>query len=62
MIDNIGSSGIDLTELIDRAVASLEDDFLTVETVAEDLKDTRLSIILRLKIMSFGRGQLAANR
>ncbi len=36
------TSGIDLTELIDRAVASLEDDFLTVETVAEDLKDIQL--------------------
>ena len=33
------TSGIVLTELIDRAVASLEDDFLTVESVAEDLKD-----------------------
>ena len=36
------TSGIVLAELIDRAVAALEDDFLTVETVAEDLKDTCL--------------------
>ena len=36
------TSGIVLAELIDRAVAALEDDFLTVETVAEDLKDTYL--------------------
>lgn len=36
------TSGIDLTELIDRAVASLEDDFLTTETVCEDLKDKYL--------------------
>ena len=36
------TSGIVLTELIDRAVASLEDDFLTVESVAEDLKDIYL--------------------
>ena len=32
------TSGIILSELIDRAVASLEDDFLTTETVCEDLK------------------------
>jgi len=36
------TSGIDLAELIDRAVASLEDDFLTTETVCEDLKDIQL--------------------
>ena len=36
------TSGIDLAELIDRAVASLEDDFLTTETVCEDLKDEYL--------------------
>jgi hypothetical protein len=36
------TSGIDLAELIDHAVASLEDDFLTVETVVEDLKDVQL--------------------
>ena len=36
------TSGIDLTELIDRAVASLEDDFLTVEATCEDLKDVYL--------------------
>ena len=33
---------IDLNELIARAVASLEDDFLTTETVCEDLKDIQL--------------------
>ena len=36
------TSGIDLAELIDRAVASLEDDFLMTETVCEDLKDIQL--------------------
>ena len=36
------TSGIDLAELIDQAVASLEDDFLTTETVCEDLKDVYL--------------------
>ena len=36
------TSLIDLTELIDRAVASLENDFLTTETVCEDLKDVYL--------------------
>lgn len=36
------TSGIVLAELIDRAVASLEDDFITVETVSEDLKDVYL--------------------
>lgn len=36
------TSGIDLAELIDRAVVSLEDDFLTTETVCEDLKDVYL--------------------
>ena len=37
------TSGIVLAELIDRAVASLEDDFLTVETVSEGLKDAYLT-------------------
>jgi len=36
------TSGIVLAELIDRAVASLEDDFLTTEAVCENLKDTYL--------------------
>ena len=36
------TSGIVLSELIDRAVASLQDDFLTTETVCEDLKDVYL--------------------
>ena len=36
------TSGIILAELIDRAVASLEDDFLTTEAVCEDLKDVYL--------------------
>ena len=36
------TSGIVLSELIDRAVASLEDDFLTTETVCEDMKDAYL--------------------
>ena len=36
------TSGIVLAELIDRAVASLEDDFLTTESVCEDLKDVYL--------------------
>ncbi len=36
------TSGIVLAELIDRAVTSLEDDFLTVETVSEGLKDAYL--------------------
>ena len=36
------TSGIFLPELIDRAVASLQDDFLTTETVCEDLKDVYL--------------------
>ena len=36
------TSRIDLSELIDRAVASLEDDFLTEETVCENLKDVYL--------------------
>ena len=36
------TSGIVLAELIERAVASLEDDFLTTETVCEDLKDAYL--------------------
>jgi hypothetical protein len=37
------TSGIVLSELIDRAVASLEDDFLTTEAVCEDLKDIYLT-------------------
>lgn len=36
------TSRIVLAELIDRAVASLEDDFLTTESVCEDLKDIYL--------------------
>ena len=36
------TSRIDLSEMIDRAVASLEDDFLTEETVCENLKDIYL--------------------
>ena len=36
------TSGIVLAELIDRAVASLEDDFLMLETVSEELKDAYL--------------------
>ena len=36
------TSRIDSSELIDRAVASLEDDFLTEETVCENLKDVYL--------------------
>ena len=36
------TSGIVLAELIDRAVASLEDDFLTTESVCEGLKDAHL--------------------
>ena len=36
------TSGIVLAELIDRAVSSLEDDFLTTESVCEDLKDVYL--------------------
>ena len=36
------TSGIVLGELIDRAVASLEDSFLTTESVCEDLKDVYL--------------------
>jgi len=36
------TSGIVLTELIDLAVASLEDDFLTTEAVCEGLKDVYL--------------------
>ncbi len=36
------TSGIDLAELIDQAVASLEDDFLTTETVCEDMKNVYL--------------------
>jgi len=36
------TSGINLSEMIDRAVASLEDDFLTTEAVCEDMKDVYL--------------------
>ena len=36
------TSGIVLAELIDRAVASLEDDFLTTEAACENLKDAYL--------------------
>ncbi len=36
------TSGIVLAELIDRAVKSLVDDFLTTETICEDLKDAYL--------------------
>ena len=36
------TSRFELTDLIDRAVASLEDDFLMTETVCEDLKDIQL--------------------
>ena len=36
------TSRFELTDLIDRAVASLEDDFLTMESVSEDLKDVYL--------------------
>ena len=36
------TSRFELTDLIDRAVASLEDDFLTMESVSEDLKDIYL--------------------
>jgi len=39
LINRKHTSRIDLNELIDRAVASLEDDFLTTETRCEDLKD-----------------------
>ena len=42
IINRKHTSRIDLTELIDRAVASLEDDFLTTETRCEDLKDIYL--------------------
>ena len=43
VINRKHTSRIDLTELIDRAVASLEDDFLTTETRCEDLKDIYLN-------------------
>ena len=36
------TSRFELTDLIDRAVASLEDDFLTMESVSEELKDIYL--------------------
>ena len=39
LINRKHTSRIDLNELIARAVASLEDDFLTTETRCEDLKD-----------------------
>ena len=42
LINRKHTSRIDLSELIARAVASLEDDFLTTETVCEDLKDMYL--------------------
>ena len=42
LINRKHTSRIDLNELIARAVASLEDDFLTTETVCEDLKDVYL--------------------
>jgi len=42
VINRKHTSRIDLSELIDRAVASLEDDFLTTESVCEDLKDVYL--------------------
>ena len=42
LINRKHTSRIDLNELIDRAVASLEDDFLTTETRCEDLKDEYL--------------------
>ena len=42
LINRKHTSRIDLNELIDRAVAGLQDDFLNVETVCEDLKDEYL--------------------
>ena len=42
LINRKQTSRIDLNELIDWAVASLEDDFLTTETRCEDLKDEYL--------------------
>ena len=42
LINRKHTSRIDLNELIDRAVASLEDDFLTTETRCENLKDEYL--------------------
>ena len=42
LINRKHTSRIDLNELIARAVASLEDDFLTTETRCEDLKDEYL--------------------
>ena len=42
VINRKHTSRIDLTALINRAVASLEDDFLTTETRCEDLKDIYL--------------------
>ena len=42
LINRKHTSRIDLNELIARAVASLEDDFLTTETRCEDLKDIQL--------------------
>ena len=42
LINRKHTSRIDLNDLIARAVASLEDDFLTTESVCEDLKDVYL--------------------
>lgn len=42
LINRKHTSRIDLNELIARAVASLEDDFLTTESVCEELKDAYL--------------------
>jgi len=42
LINRKHTSRIDLNELIARAVTTLEDDFLTTETVCEDLKDAFL--------------------
>ena len=42
LINRKHTSRIDMNELIARAVASLEDDFLTTEAVCEDLKDVYL--------------------
>jgi hypothetical protein len=42
LINRKHTSRIDLNELIARAVAGLQDDFLNVETVCEDLKDEYL--------------------
>jgi len=42
LINRKHTSRIDLNDLIARAVASIEEDFLTMETVCEDLKDVYL--------------------